>query len=288
MAWWLDPAHNVMPAALRAMSLQSDAPENAAVRGVGGGSGRGKNAQTATSGIMPMPKGVDSIRPDNRNNALLVNGTAESIAELRRIVELLDSPLQQVDIELSFVETNSADAVQNLRVGGALDVAVERDKGAELARLKSDPQAHVQTFRLRAFNNHTARQTAETTEFQFASNTQSPDSKLLVQRITRLEFTTTPTINQDGTITVALSPKLSSRLVGEDLEEAQTASVAQRIDTISNVRDGETLVIGGLRSLSQAATTGAGATTAGADGNKASRGLVILVTPRIVRRATAP
>jgi type II secretory pathway component GspD/PulD (secretin) len=54
------------------------------------------------------------------------------------------------------------------------------------------------------------------------------------------------------------------------------------------VRDGETLVIGGLRSLSQAATTGTGATTAGADGNKASRGLVILVTPRIVRRATAP
>jgi type II secretory pathway component GspD/PulD (secretin) len=56
---------------------------------------------------MPVPQGVMSIRPDNRSNALLINGTAEGIAQLRKTIEFLDRPLQQVDIELHFVETDS-------------------------------------------------------------------------------------------------------------------------------------------------------------------------------------
>ncbi|HEX8235621.1 MAG TPA: hypothetical protein VF600_06660 [Abditibacteriaceae bacterium] len=283
MAWWIDPSHNEIPSAFRSTSLQSDAAVNTVVRGDGGGAGRGNasvgnQVQTPAAGILPVPKGVDSVRPDIGTNALLVKGTAEGVAALRKMVEFMDRPLQQVDIYLSFVETNFPDVSLPHAVNGVVNVSIARsDKGAILARLKADPQTQVQTFRVRTFSNVTARQNSETTELQIIGNAATPNAKLPVQRVTRLGFTATPTINHDGTITVALAPELSSHLVGENLGEAEKAAVKQRIDTVANVKDGETLIIGGLKP-----------TSAGADGNKASRGLVILVTPRILRSDKLP
>jgi type II secretory pathway component GspD/PulD (secretin) len=69
-------------------------------------------------------------------------------------------------------------------------------------------------------------------------------------------LTVTPTINQDGTITIAMQPLVADR-VGEvefggggggDVEIGVVPLIStQQIDTISNVKDGETLAIGGLR-----------------------------------------
>jgi hypothetical protein len=170
-----------------------------------------------------------------------------------------------------------------------INVSVDRGhKGATLARLMADPRTQVQTFRVRTFNNVAIRQSSETSEFQVIGNGATPDAKLPVQRITRRAFTATPTINQDGTITVALTPDLSTRFTGEDLAEAQQIPVSQRLESISNVKDGETLVVGGLKVFTQPAVTGIGAAPAAIDGNKASRALVILVTPRIVHSDKVP
>jgi type II secretory pathway component GspD/PulD (secretin) len=305
MAWWIDPKHNAVPSVLQAAS--SALASNLGGRGrgsAGGGGGRGGsgNAVLATqpsAGLVgPLPAGVESIKADIRTNTLLVSGTAEGVASLRKVVEHLDKPLQIVDMELNFVETNSAAALDALQLpfadtatrrnflGTAISVDIKRDNGATLARLKADPQAQVRTFRLRTFNNTSARHSSETTELEVVGNATTPDVKSLVQRLSRLEFTATPTINHDGTITVALFPEFSTRLLGDNLSEEQKATVGQKVDTISNVKNGETLVVGGLKVDARGSTGGnhisgtADNKTPDAATNR--REVLVFITPRIV------
>jgi Flp pilus assembly secretin CpaC len=108
----------------------------------------------------------------------------------------------------------------------------------------------------------------------------------LCQFVTRRECSITPTINRDGTITIAMSPKRSFRLVGDELSDAEKVTITQSADTIANVKDGESLMFGSLNQglLKDAPQRNIGPVIAlssaasGAD----QRDMLILVTPRIV------
>jgi hypothetical protein len=290
MAYWIDPAHNRMPSALKLTSFrQQSAPQN---RGnVSGAAGRGSAADPAFEpffegfmsgkGLLPLPAGIDSVKPDIRTNSLLVNGTEQGIVELRKTVERLDKPVQQVEIELSFVEADSTNTGVAATTPKGTAVSVQRYSVGELHKLMADQQTPAQTFRFRAFNNTATRQSTETTEVQELINEAAPGAKLLGQMVTRLDCTVTPTVNQDGTVTVALTPSRSTRLMGDELSETQRVPATQVIDVIANVKDGETLVIGGLR-LQQ--PTSANSKTLNAADN--GRELLIAVTPRVLRRVS--
>jgi type IV pilus assembly protein PilQ len=64
------------------------------IRPTGGGAGGGKNTLLSTRG---------SISIDERTNTLLVQDTAENLAEIRRLVQTLDVPVKQVLIECRIV-----------------------------------------------------------------------------------------------------------------------------------------------------------------------------------------
>jgi type II secretory pathway component GspD/PulD (secretin) len=119
-------------------------------------------------------------------------------------------------------------------------------------------------------------------------------------------LTVTPTINQDGTITITMQPAVAGttgRTVDFGSVDEGTAGTipiigGQQIDTISNVKDGETLAIGGLRLKSNTQSTGRipilgslpliGRLFRSTRNQESEEELIIFVTARIVRRIDDP
>ncbi len=64
------------------------------IRGVGGSGGGGKNSMLSTRG---------SLSVDDRTNTLMVQDTADRLADIRRMVQTLDVPIKQVLIEARVV-----------------------------------------------------------------------------------------------------------------------------------------------------------------------------------------
>jgi hypothetical protein len=161
-------------------------------------------------------------------------------------------------MELNFVETNSAAALDALQLpfadtatrrnflGTAISVDIKRDNGATLARLKADPQAQVRTFRLRTFNNTSARHSSETTELEVVGNATTPMSS----RLSNVCLALSSRPHQRLT-TMARLQWLFSRVfnppVGRQPERRAKGNCRAKGCTISNVKNGETLVVGGLK-----------------------------------------
>lgn len=250
--------------------------------GGGGGNQRGGNRGGAAGGggagggVFDLPEGVDRIVAVDPQNALLVFGTDEGVRELTDTIQFLDRPLRQVEIEAQFVSVNTGDTNNfginyttsqgnfNANAGnfaptppgnaGSLQVGFVRGNfQATLSALVSKNRAKVITApRVTAINNLTAS-LFQTSRTPFILTTVSQNGglgggQLAAQTAffieTQIGLIVTPTINNDGTVTVLMQPELSQQ--GQGVGGIPSTST-QTLETIANVKDGDTIALGGLK-----------------------------------------
>lgn len=240
--------------------------------GIGGIGGRGG----AGGGVFQLPEGVDRVVAIDPQNALLVFGTDEGVRELQDTIAFLDRPLRQVEIEAQFVTVSTADsrdfgidfqtAQGNFNAsnsGFASDTTqgsfqlgfVRGNFQATLSALVTRNRAKIITSpRVTAINNLTAELTSSvdrpillTTAVQGGGiGGGTAQGENLVYITTSIGLVVTPTINNDDTVTVLMEPFLEAQTVLADIDAPLVTR--QSVRTIANVRDGDVIALGGLKS----------------------------------------
>jgi general secretion pathway protein D len=234
--------------------------------GVGGQFGVGGQA------AILIPEGLEGIVANDIDNSLIVRGTPEAIEFIRRILRFLDIAPKQVLIRAEFVTVSRNDAEKfgidwnlarvNLQAGttGLADrsapIFVNYASGnlvANLRALLSEGRGRVVNAPIVVTqNNSPATVVFSTTDYieqQFIVFNQAGQPTTFTQPIpvpVPTQLTVTPRVNADGTITLALFPQISTvgrvRVGARDLPRFDT----QFVFTVRRIRNGETLVIGGL------------------------------------------
>lgn len=256
VAYQLDPAHNPRPVVLRAADKTMEA-----------------------KGAFELPDGITEIvSVDPQNVLLVVGGSDEDIRRLQELIDVLDQPMRQVELEAQFVELSAEDAK-------TFGIDFSRDKAAVLRekKEKETPMAIQIGFvrnnftarlnaliaagkgkiiaapRVTAFNNLSA-----TMEVKVEIGTLSDGKRTFTFEPVGAKLTMTPTINGDDTITLLLNA--GGKDGGKDGAESGT-------NFIVNLRDGDTIALGGLSPL-----------FAPADAIE-SPNVLVFFTARIIRRA---
>ena len=285
--------------------------------GRGGAGGRG-------GGVFQLPEGVERVIAIDPQNVLLVSGTPAGVAQLSQTIAFLDRPLRQVEIEAQFLSiatsaarefgldfstargnfnassTGSATAVGT----GGIQLGFVRGnfQAAIIAAERSGKAKTLTAPRVLAINNlpATLTQSLSTPIILTQSNTavgnavatQTNQFNVFITTSTTLNVT--PTINNDDTITVLMQPNISAP-IGTPNALGASAIQTQFLQTIANVRDGETIALGGLRTKSVTFNRTKvpligdipflGKLFRGRTTSDSEAELIIFLTARIVRRA---
>ncbi|MFZ5433660.1 MAG: type IV pilus secretin PilQ [Calditrichota bacterium] len=210
---------------------------------------------------------------DVRANALIVSDIPSVIASMDSIVDALDQPTAQVLIEAKFVEVdfastrelgvdwtlgNLGNPLTNTRAGGAVDLGVNEPSGsftfgrlengvkleAKISALEENRKAEVLSQPSVLINdNETA---------QILSGKKIPINVLdqagnIVTRFfdVAVRLLVTPHINPDNDVMMTLNPEVSD-LSGEATVAGGVIILTSEVSTTLLVRDGETVVIGGV------------------------------------------
>ena len=277
----VSPSSFVSPGAFNPYTQRGNAEIRSNAQFNNGGNNRGGNNNRAGGrggaggGVFQLPTGVDRIVAIDPQNALLVFGTDEGIRELQDTIAFLDRPLRQVEIEAQFITVSTADsrsfgidfstAQGNFNASntgfastpgqGSFQVGFVRGNfQAKLTALLTKNRAKIITApRVTAINNLTAslvssesRPIILTTAVQGGGlNGGQAQGQNLIYITTSIGLTVTPTINNDDTVTVLMQPQLQSQTILADI--AAPLVTSQAVQTIANVRDGDTIALGGLR-----------------------------------------
>lgn len=247
--------------------------------GGGGGFGGGQNGGGVTGltgGTGFVPEGIDRIVYDPTDNSFIVQGTEEAIRELERVIEQFDVAPKQVVIKVEFVTTSeSVDRSFGMDWFYSRNGIFAGNRPGSFAR-NSDPiflnyatgnietrlrtlltdgwGRTVQAPLLRTMNNQPAFVANQLTTW-FVRNTISngPGGIVITPSYQQIPIVTSlvvrPRINNDGTITMYLSPTVSDigqiRRTG-DGEELPPDFLSQTLSVPVRVRDGETIALAGL------------------------------------------
>lgn len=233
------------------------------------------------AGTVALPTGVDNLIAIDPQNILMIRGTDEGIEKIREIVRILDRPIPQVEIETQFVSVNHNSInsfgllFSNARVNGtptdpSTNVTANPNGGIfNLSVVKGDLKATlnatinngggrvVNAPRVTTFNNLAAQlvsststtiPTKQTVIIPNGNGTPITTEQIIYTTIpSGTTLTVIPTINRDGTITMTLNPSVSlaspSTTVGSPYPDISN----QSITTSANIKDGDTLAIGGFR-----------------------------------------
>jgi len=306
-----------------------------------GGNNRGGN-NSNSEGSLEAPKGIGTIVSIDAQNALLVYGTADGVSQLRQIIDFLDRPIRQVEIEAQFVDVGTTDAKAfGLSVstrnssdndnnsissnfgtvpageGGTSLTAKFGSYQATLKALLTNKKARiVNSPRVTTLNNLTATLfSATSTPIVLSSSTSGIGGQVGSQQnafflTTSIGLVVTPTINNDDTITVFLTPQVqvqtpvqtsstggSSNNNGtsnQDTASSIPSFTSQYLTTVATVKDGDTIVLGGLRTKNVSYTENSvpilskipiiGSLFKSKQKNDDDRELVIFLTARILHR----
>lgn len=247
--------------------------------GGGGGAGAGGAGGNAGTELTPgeglVPDDIDYIGYDPSDNSIIVMGTPSAVGELRRLVELFDVEPRQVEIRVEFITTSQSLAKsfgiewqlsrgaiftgtrsgQFIRTGDP--IFVNYASGNLSARLRAQllegDGTVVNAPMVRTLNNQPASvfQTVTTSIFTpvIASGQGGNIVTYNVNPITiNTGLSVRPRINGSGKITMSLAPTVSDfgeiRRAPDGTEVPDQLSQQLQVSTI--VRDGETIVLGGL------------------------------------------
>ena len=273
------------------------------------------------AGTFDLPGDIQQlISVDPQNVLLVAGGSDEDLRSLQEIVDVLDQPLRQVEIEAQFIDLNTNDArafgidfstsrgnidaattnFASAPVQGAFQIGFVRGNfQARLNALVANNRAKIiNAPRVTAINNLTAslRSTTRrpiilTSVSQNIGGQQAQNQQLLFVSTT-VGLTVTPTINNDDTITVLMQPEVSS----QGPANSGLQDITQRsLQTIANVRDGDTIVLGGLKSFNSTRQNFKvpllgdlpiiGRLFQSRTDNDVEQELIVFLTARILRRA---
>ncbi|MFN7015645.1 MAG: type II secretion system protein GspD [Fimbriimonadales bacterium] len=249
--------------------------------GFGGQPGGGLGGQAGAQAGILIPEGLDGIVANDIDNSLIVRGTPEAIEYVRRILRFLDIPPKQVLIRAEFVTVTRNDAEKfgidwnlarvNLQTGTAgladrtAPIFVNYASGnlvANLRALLSQGRGRIVNAPIVVTqNNSPATVVFSTTDYieqQFVVFNQAGQPTTFTQPVpvpVPTQLTVTPRVNADGTITLTLFPQISTvgrvRVGARDLPRFDT----QFVFTVRRIKNGETMVLGGLVTRSDNSVT---------------------------------
>jgi type II secretory pathway component GspD/PulD (secretin) len=280
IAYWLDPIHNPEPTVSKLKRIIQ--PEQSLLGVIG-------NSLKKTP--FTLPSGVQSVSPFIPQNAVLIAGTEEGVAELQKTIEFLDRPLRQVEIEAQFVQIEDEDLKSlNIDFGAA-----KKEQGA-ITFTRGNFQATFNDLliknrvklitapRVIAINNMETQLSSSRTKFvvlgiqdakgSFQSlGAANPALAAFLTLDTSYEMKVTTTINNDDTLTLLMSGGQVLRL-NKGSDQSLDLSNSPMTKTVANIRDGDTLAYRIDSSY------------AGADGKTPAptSNTIIFITPRIIRR----
>jgi type II secretory pathway component GspD/PulD (secretin) len=327
----------------------------------GGNNNNGGGFGGQGGGVLELPEGIDQLVAIDAQNVLLVYGTAEGIAALQNIIEYLDRPIRQVEIEAQFVDVSVSEARafgiqffnrtqleksqqdntdngnnnnntnQNQSAGGigagipgANQLVVSyKNYQAQINFLTSSGRARIiNSPRITTMNNLSANwQSQQITPIILTSSTegiggQTAESQNAFFLTTSIGIQVTPTINNDDTITVFLTPFVQTQVPTPSLIQGDTGNntgdddnnnnnnnnsapsiptvLAQSLTTVANVKDNDVIVLGGLRTRTESVVRSRipilsrlpliGKIFRSTNRTDVDRELIIFLTARILRR----
>jgi type II secretory pathway component GspD/PulD (secretin) len=239
------------------------------------GQGGGQGNVTLTGGDGFVPDGIDQISYDPTDNSIIVRGTDSAIQELERLIARFDVAPRQVEIKVEFVTTSNS-----LEQSFGIDWLFQRGQvvignipgtqartgdpffvnfatGGLTTRLRAlmleGYGTVVNAPFVRTLNNQPATvfQTIQT--FIFLTQTQVTTVGV-INTVTPFPVNAQsflqvkPRINADDTITISISPQLAEfgqiRRGPDGTEIPDLLTQGIQVSTI--VKNGETIVLGGL------------------------------------------
>lgn len=195
---------------------------------------------------------------DDRQNVILVNGTAEVAQTVRAFLDQVDRPSRQVMFEVKVIDMTPQNDSSNVGIQfGGVDLLGQPAAGATsftfarsslqlnatLNFMVSNGRAKIlATPRLVTLNNHEASlligETYPIIYFDIRSGNQQ------IQTIDiGVKLRMTPTIGSDGSIIAELHPEYSEI---QGFEQSYPVIANRKVDSTLRVADGETIVLGGL------------------------------------------
>ena len=247
--------------------------------GGGGAQGGGGNAQLE-GGRGLVPEGIDFISYDPTDNSLVVQGTEEAIQELQTRIGLFDNAPRQVLIKVEFITTTETvdrsfgteflyqrgTVFAGTRPGSFvrsgdpvfLNYASGNVTGRLRASLVEGRGKVVSAPIIRTLNNQPAQIQAIVRQYIFINQLAATGNVVVnVPTPIPLDASTSlsvaPRINDDNTITLFLAPQISAFVgtsVSPDGQQIPNQTT-QSISVVARVRNGETMVLGGLTSKSE-------------------------------------
>lgn len=253
-------------------------------QGLGGNGqqGQGGGAQL-TPGTGLVPDTIDHISFDPTDNSLIVRGTSEEdINNLQNIIAQFDVTPRQVQIKVEFITTTeNLDQSLGYNINYTRGTVVAGMSGADFLRA-SDPvfltyATGDAVFRLRTrlaegsgrvvtapiirtMNNTPATVVAFTLDWILTSTTVATNGGFLTtvnpqQQILGTSLSITPRINADNTITMGLTPTVTTPVGSRSVSNQGTSfelpiNATQSVSVVVNVKDRETIVLGGLNAES--------------------------------------
>jgi type II secretory pathway component GspD/PulD (secretin) len=186
-------------------------------------------------------------------------------------------------------------------VGGISVGFISNNFQATLSALVSQNRAKIVTSpRVTAINNLTAELSSEEETPVLLTNTttglggQVAEDQELNYIRSGISLTVTPTINNDDTVTVVMEPEVSSQRPITIGGQSIPAITSERVRTVANVRDGDTIVLGGLRQKNNQRNVGRvpvlsripifGQFFRSQNRTEGDSELIIFLTARIIRR----
>ncbi|MEI7985864.1 MAG: hypothetical protein WCI55_09570 [Armatimonadota bacterium] len=259
-----------------------------------GGQGGGQGGQGGGGGtnLVPgtglVPDTIDHIQFDPTDNSLVVRGSSEDdINQLQNIIAQFDIRPRQVQIKVEFITTVEsvdkslgysvnysrgtviAGMAQGAFLNGSDPVFLTYATGNAVLRLRtslSESGGRVVTAPLiRTMNNTPASVSAFTVDWILTSTTTQTNNGIITtvnpQALTLgTNLTVTPRINADNTITMGLSPNVTSIAGTRQVTSNGTSfelpiQTTQAVSVVVNVKDRETIVLGGMNTESTNTTT---------------------------------
>ncbi len=246
-------------------------------QGQGGGFGQGgQGGGQLIGGQGLVPQGIDFISYDPTDNSFIVQGTDEAIQEFIRILNEFDVAPRQVQIKVEFITvTSSVSKSLGFEFGYARGEVSAGVRPGTFAR-SGDPiflnfgagniSARMRAQLLTGFGKVVNAPTIRTLNNQPASIQSTVNTTIFISQSTGVGngqvivtsvplnipvgtgLSVTPRINNDGTITMALSPSIGD--FGQLRRSPDGQEIPDRtfqtINVVARVRNNETIVLGGF------------------------------------------
>lgn len=220
-----------------------------------------------------------TVRMDKRTNTLIVTDLPVRMQEVRKIISAFDRKTREVTIEAKIIQVRLGDRLQagvdweaifkdvsGLSVKGSLPIGLAQGGKVTVGTLAQDKFTTVLQFlqtlgttdllstpTISVIENEEARILVGTKEVVVSSaSTQTAQATSKTESITYVDvgikLKVTPSINQDGFVTMKIKPEVSAVVRTVRTGEGTEVPVIQtsEAETIVMVRSGHTIVIAGL------------------------------------------